>query len=156
MWQRLNGYGGEWAGNWGTQRSARGNRFEVSLLAVKFFLFQQRLEFECLERVFIRIGVRYGGDEGRYLSFLGLDLFVKSVGFILEMSQHRLKPYGQFSKDVGAHATNTHPERTAGHALVLRNLLHRDRIASEELHLLLEPDDIPLERTNVTTPLIMG
>lgn len=39
---------------------------------------------------------------------------------------------------------------------MLRDLLHGDGIASKKLHLLLEPDDIVLECTNVTASLIMG
>ena len=51
---------------------------------------------------------------------------------------------------------STYPQRTASHALVLHNLLHGDWIASEELHLLLEPNDVFLEGANITPPLIMG
>jgi hypothetical protein len=52
-------------------------------------------------------------------------------------------------------AGSTNPERTTAHALVLPNALHGDRNVPKEFHLLLEPDDILLESTDITTPLIM-
>lgn len=58
--------------------------------------------------------------------------------------------------ETSMYAPRAHPQRTAGHALVLHNLFHDDWVAPKELHLLLKPNDVFLECTNVAAPLVVG
>lgn len=79
------------------------------------------------------------------------EVYALRLGNVLASSR---RTKGKVYQNVGF-VVSTDPERTAAHALVLQDFFHRGRDAAKEFKLFFEPDDILLERANITTSLIM-